>query len=131
MAEKLKILVVDDNKKMLCLFKRILNLQRYRITTVESGKDAVERAKKTEFDLAFVDMVMPEMDGVETFKELKKINPKIVVVMMSGFAVEEKIAEVLKLGAYEYLHKPFAIAEIMTIIGKLEQTLKNLKGRKA
>ncbi len=123
----MKILVVDDEKVMRDLFTRVLNLKGYQVTTAESGKEAVEKVKEKEFDIAFiafVDVVMPDMDGVETVKAIKNINPNVHVVMMTGFAVEDKIKEAMQAGAMDYLYKPFDIMEIMTVIGKVEKKAK-------
>lgn len=124
MASPMKILVVDDERVMRDLFKRVLTLKGYPVTAVESGKEAVEKVKEAEFDIAFVDIVMPEMDGVETFRAIKKVNANIHVVMMTGFAVENKMREAMQNGAIDYLYKPFDIAEIMTVIGKVEKKAK-------
>lgn len=124
MTSPIKILVVDDEQVMRDLFTRVLKLKGYSVTTVDSGKEAVEKVKTEEFDIAFIDVVMPEMDGVETFRAIKKVNPKVHVVMMTGFAVEDKIKEAMQNGAIDYLYKPFDIVEIMTVIGKVEKKAK-------
>lgn len=124
MVSPMKILVVDDEQVMRDLFTRVLKLKGYIVTTVESGKEAVERVKEEEFDTTFIDVVMPEMDGVETFKAIKEVNPKVHGVMMTAFAVEDKIKEAMQEGAIDYLYKPFDIAEIMTVIGKVEKKAK-------
>lgn len=120
----MKILVVDDEQVMRDLFKRVLSLKGYSVTAVDSGKESVEKVKANGFDIAFVDVVMPVMDGVETFRALKEANPKLHVVMMTGFAVEDKIREAMKNGAMDYLYKPFDIVEIMAVIGKVEKKAK-------
>lgn len=124
MANPMKILVVDDEQVMRDLFTRVLKLKGYLVTTVDSGKEAVEKVKEEEFNIAFVDVIMPEMDGVETFKAIKEVNPKVHIVMMTGFAVEDKIKEAMRQGAIDYLYKPFDIVEIMTVIGKVERKAK-------
>lgn len=126
MAKVKNILVVDDEKVIRDLFKRVLGLKGYSVTVAESGKKAVEKLKKEEFNIAFIDIVMPEMDGVETFKAIKEINPEITGVMMTAFAVHDKIEKAAQHGAIDYLYKPFDIVEIMTIIGKVEKKA-NLK----
>ena len=126
MAKVKNILVVDDEKVIRDLFKRVLGLKGYSVTVAESGKNAIERVKKNEFDIAFIDIVMPEMDGVETFKAIREINSGITGVMMTAFAVHNKVEEAAQYGAIDYLYKPFDIVEIMTIIGKVEKKA-NLK----
>lgn len=121
MPSPMKILVVDDEQVMRDLFKRVLVLKGFPVTTAESGKEAIERVKVEVFDIAFIDIVMPEMDGVETLRALKRVNQNIHVVMMTGFAVEDKVKEAMQNGAIDYLYKPFDIVEIMTVIGKVEK----------
>lgn len=111
----LNILVVDDEKRVCELFHEILKEEKHRVTSVTSGEEAVKRMKREPFDVVFLDVVMPGMDGLEAFKAIKRLNPKAIVVMMTGFAVEEKIKEALRLGAIDYLTKPFDVDEILTI----------------
>jgi DNA-binding NtrC family response regulator len=71
--------------------------------------------------MAFIDIMMPQMDGIATFKAIKEVRPDLPVVMMTGFAVDEKIQEAIKLGAIDYLYKPFDIIEVITMFKKLEK----------
>lgn len=121
---KMRILVVDDEEIIRDLFKRALGIKGYPVIVMESGKEVVEKVKKEEFDIAFVDVVMAGMDGVETMKAIKKIDPKVHIVMMTGFAVESKIKEAMQSGAIDYLYKPFDIVETMAMIGKVEKKAK-------
>lgn len=121
-----RILVVDDEKVIRDLFTRILEAEGAQVTTVGSGEEAVDKIRKEPFDIVFLDIVMPGMDGLETFKVLKRIKPEIVVVVMTGFAVEHKIKEALRLDAFDYMYKPFDVSEIMTTIKKAVKR-KNLK----
>jgi len=71
--------------------------------------------------LFFTDIVMPGMDGIATFRALRKLKPDLPVVIMTGFAVEDKIEEAMSLGAMDYLYKPFDIWEIIAILKRLEK----------
>ncbi len=102
--QRTRILVVDDEKVIRDLFTRVLRAQDVQVTTVESGEEAVDKIRKEPFDVVFLDMVMPGMDGLETFKVLKQIKPEIAIVMMTGFAVEHKIKEALSLDSFDYLY---------------------------
>jgi len=108
--------VVDDEEIIRDLFTRILKAEGVQVTTVASGEEAVDKIRKESFDVVFLDMVMPGMDGLKTFKALKRIKPEIAIVMMTGFAVEHKIKEALRLDALDYLYKPFDISEIMMVL---------------
>jgi len=116
--QRTRILVVDDEKVIRDLFTRVLGAQDVQVTTVGSGEEAVDKIRKEPFDVVFLDMVMPGMDGLETFKVLKQIKPEIATVMMTGFAVEHKIKEALSLDAFDYLYKPFDVSEIMATLKK-------------
>lgn len=100
MDKGLNILVVDDDVAIRKLFERILKKEEHRVTTVSNGKEAIKAVGKKPFDIVFLDVVMPEMDGLEVFKAIKKINSETIVIMMSGYPVEERIKEAIRLGSY-------------------------------
>lgn len=110
-----KILVVDDDQGILNFFARLFG-DTVSLSTALSGEDALALAGKTKYDIAFVDIRLKGMDGVETLKQLKKTDPEITVILMSGYAVEEQVKEGFKNGAVEFLSKPFKdIDKILTI----------------
>jgi len=112
---KAKILVVDDEAYTRVFFYELLKEEGYRVTIAEDGRRAIETARKGSFDLVFLDVRMPDIDGVETCKAIKKTSPKTIVIMMSGYPVEDEVREALKLGASDYVAKPFDPDEIMDI----------------
>jgi len=116
-----KILVIDDDQAIQNTFKRIFRGDEYETYEVPHGKQALELTKGQKFDICFLDIRMPGMDGVDTFKALKELQPDMPIVMMTGFALEDKIKETLNLGAVDYLYKPFDIIEINSILSKLER----------
>ncbi len=122
--EVVSVLVVDDEKVIRDLFKRVLEVKGYSVTTVESGDQAVETIKKGFFDVIFLDIVMPGMDGVETLQAIREISKQKPVIVMTGFAVEEEVKNAFKLGAQDCLSKPFEIEEIIKAI---EEALKGSK----
>jgi len=113
--KRLNILVVDDDVAIRELFERILKKEEHRVITVDSGEEAIKTMGKENFDIVFLDVVMPEMDGLEVFKEIKKINSQAIVIMMSGYPVEERIREAIKLGATDHIEKPLNADRILTI----------------
>lgn len=115
-----KILVVDDELIVRQLFKRILG-KNYEVTVAESGEDALEKFKQQKFDIAFIDVVMPGMDGIATLKAIKEIDSKTPCVIITGFAVDEKIKEALLLNAIDYIYKPFGAKEIEAVLTKIEK----------
>jgi DNA-binding NtrC family response regulator len=121
---KTNILVVDDLRSMRLTLGGILEDKGHNVVTVENGYQAIEAVKEAHFDAIFMDIKMPGINGVQTFREVKKIDPKAVVIMMTAYSVEELVKEALEEGAYAVVYKPFDIDRIIAIIEKLlERTL--------
>ncbi len=122
---KTNILVVDDLRSMRLTLGGILEDKGHNVVTVENGYQAIEAARKTHFDVIFMDIKMPGIDGVQTFREVKKIDPEAAVIMMTAYSVEDLVKEALEEGAYTIVYKPFDIDRIIAIIEELlhEKTL--------
>jgi two-component system response regulator AtoC len=114
----LNVLIADDEESIRYSLGSILKLQGYNITLVENGLKAVEAVKNGNFDVAFLDIRMPEMNGVEAFKEIKKVNKKISVVIMTAYALMNLIEEAEK-EAFLIIDKPFNIGKILEILKKI------------
>ena len=118
------ILVVDDLRSIRLTLGGILEDKGHNVMTVEDGYQAIEAVKKTHFDAIFMDIKMPGINGVQTFREIKKIDPKTAVIMMTAFSVEDLVKEALEEGAYTVVYKPFDIDRIISLIEELlERTL--------
>jgi len=111
MANK-RILIADDENNVRRLLKEILTKEGYHVTLVENGKLAIEHMDATEVDLVFMDIRMPVMDGLAAIKIISKKYPDIPVIMMTAFAGVDTAVEAMKLGAYNYISKPFNNSEI-------------------
>ncbi len=116
MAKPLKILLVDDDENFCKSLSMVLAEKGYSMVNVFDGLAAIEEVRKTDFDFVFMDIKMPVMNGVETFKEIKKIRPDATVIMMTAYSVEELIREALEEGAFDVLHKPLDIDNVLNII---------------
>lgn len=116
MNDKLKILVVDDEDSLRLSLSSILELEGYEVKDAENGYKAIELAKQEDFDIMFSDIRMPGLNGTETFKEIKKIKPDIIGVMMTAYALNDLIVEALNSGAFTCLSKPFEIDTILSTI---------------
>ena len=115
-----KILVVDDDQSILSIFEYILQEAGYVTETASDGFEAIEKIKNiADIDLLFMDVKMPGMSGIETFKEIQKIKPRLLVVMMTGYSVDELLKEAFELGAYGVIYKPFDMEEVLSIIDKI------------
>lgn len=114
--QKFRILVVDDEEQVLSLFEQMLGGPQV-VDLARTGQEALEKARQETYGLVFLDVRLPgELDGVETLNRLREIQPDAVVIMMSGYSVEEEIKRAMALGALDFLPKPFRdLDEIMTI----------------
>lgn len=118
------ILVVDDLKSVRMTLGRVLEDEGHNVVLAEDGYQAIEAAKQTSFDIIFMDIKMPGINGVQTFREVKKINPQAAVIMMTAYSVEDLVREALEEGAYAVVYKPFDIENIVSIIeSALRKTL--------
>lgn len=113
-----KILIVDDEKNMIWALKKALKNESYTIITAYNGKDAVEMVKEQNPDLVLIDLRMPEMDGLEALEKIKKWNHKISVIMITAHGTMESAIEAMKMGALDYISKPFDIDELKIQIRK-------------
>lgn len=118
-----KIIVIDDEELITKTLLRLLNKEGYDTTVVRSGKEAIEKVKETDFDLIISDVRMPELDGIETIKEirpyLKKSNKKpIPEILITGYADKDKYEEAVNLKVADYIYKPFDIKDFLRIVKK-------------
>ncbi len=117
MSVIVNIMIVDDNVNMAKTMSYILKVKGYSVTVAYDGFEAIERAReKNHFDVIFMDIQMPLMDGVETFKQIKKIIPGVAVVMMTGYAVEDLIEKAINEGARGILYKPVDMDKAIALI---------------
>ncbi len=124
MGKKTNVLVVDDQIGMLETFTDILEDRGFDVATAEDGFQAIKKVKEQSFDIIFMDIKMPGINGVQTYREMKKINPKITVIMMTAYSVEDLVKEAIEEGAYTVIYKPFDMDKVIqTIENSLETSL--------
>lgn len=111
-----KILIVDDERSMREVLSIMLKRAGYAITAAASGEEAIEHIKTEIFDLVITDLKMPKVSGLEVLKAVKEVSPETVVLLITAFASAESAVEAMKLGAYDYLSKPFQMDEVQLII---------------
>lgn len=111
-----RVLIVDDNPEFCQNLADILESRGYGVATSYDGFKALELIKQEIFDLVLIDIKMPVMDGVETFKRMKEIAPGIPVIMMSAYAMEDLIKEALKEEAFGFLRKPIDFEKLFNLI---------------
>ncbi|MBN2407999.1 MAG: response regulator [Elusimicrobia bacterium] len=117
--EKKNLLIVDDEINVLQTLRFIFEDSGFNVTMVSSGPEALEKVKENKYDLALLDINMPEMDGLTTFREIKKISPGTAVIMMTGNKESVQIRKSLEEGAYTIVYKPFAINKLLEIMGNV------------
>ena len=114
-------MIVDDNINLCKTMSLIFSKKGYDVTIANSGPKAIEKVKEKSFDIIFMDIKMPLMHGVETYKRIKKIMDDVVVVMMTAYAVEDLVQEALDEGAYAVLYKPLNFDKVLGIIEKSKE----------
>jgi DNA-binding NtrC family response regulator len=113
---KPKVLIVDDNKDLCDMLMDIMELEGFRVTLAHDGFQALNLAEKETFDIVLMDVKMPGMDGVDTYKKFKEIAPQTPVIIITAFALEDRIKEALRQGAFAALNKPLDFTELFSII---------------
>jgi CheY-like chemotaxis protein len=114
-----KILIVDDDSVTRKNLSELLKGFGHDVLTVRSGELAIKKVKKEDFDLALVDLKMPKMDGIDVLKAIKSLKPHLYVIIITAYASIETAIEAMKLGAFDYIRKPFKVKEINTLINNV------------
>jgi PAS domain S-box-containing protein len=113
-----RILIVDDEQPIRVACAKILSEDGAWTETAEDGRAGLEKAKKIPFDLALVDLKMPQMDGMELLAHLTQLDPEIIKIVITGYATLETAIEAVQKGAYDYIPKPFTPGELRTRVNR-------------
>ncbi|MFB3074956.1 MAG: sigma-54-dependent transcriptional regulator, partial [Candidatus Methylomirabilales bacterium] len=113
-----RILIVDDEAGMREFLSIFLEREGFQVESARDGQEALEAAEKASFDLVISDLRMPTMDGVRLLEGLRKFQPEIPVILMTAYASAESAIEAMKLGAYDYITKPFRVEEVKQVISR-------------
>ena len=116
--KKAKILVVEDNPATRELLRELLSQEGYMVKIARDGKEALLKARKESFNLILTDVKMPHMNGIQLLKELQKIIPHTKVVIVTATADLQIAVKAMKLGAYDYITKPFCLDSILQKVKK-------------
>ena len=116
----LDILIVDDDRDLADAIGDALEMVGHRPTVAYSGAEAIEIYSNRSFNLTFMDVKLPDINGVEAFLAIREINSSARVIMMTGYRIEQLLAQATDNGAIKVLHKPFAIEEIITSIEEVQ-----------
>lgn len=114
-----RILVVDDATFMRLMIKDILNKNGYEVIgEAMNGKKAIEKYGELKPDMVLMDITMPEMDGIQALKAIKKSDPKALVVMCSAMGQQAMVTEAIQSGASDYIVKPFSAEKVLETVKK-------------
>ena len=113
MSTQPKVLIVDDEERFRTTMRKLLAVRGLEAVMAGSGKEAIEKLRQDPYDVIILDVRMPEMGGVQVLSEIRKIDPRAEVIIMTGYASVDTAKEIMKLGAYDYVIKPYAIEELM------------------
>jgi len=118
MKEKARILVVEDEQDMLLGLRKILSKQGHNVDIAETGSTGVKKVEKSFFDIVITDLKMPGVDGMEVLRKVKEIHSDTMVIVITGYGTVESAVEAMKLGAYDYITKPFDAERIKVVVRK-------------
>ena len=124
MDEKLRIMVVDDEKIVRESLYHWFKREGHPAETAASGFEALEKLEKAPFDVLFVDIKMPEMDGLEVLRRVKEGYPETIVIIITAYGSVESAVEAMKFGAHDYLLKPFRPEQLALVIEKTVSQIK-------
>jgi len=114
--ERKRILIVDDEKTVLENFREILELKGYSVDIAETGQEAIDKSEANPYNLALLDIRLPDMEGTELLKRMKDTIPKMVKIMVTGYPSLENAKEALNRGADSYVVKPVNMDELLNLI---------------
>ena len=124
MGLPIKILIVDDDKVTADILKDLISDKDRTVDVCYDGSDAIESIEKNVYDLVIVDLVMPKVGGLEVLKHAKKINPDVMVIIITGYASLETAIMAIKEGAYDYIRKPCKLEEMKIAVENAIEKIK-------
>jgi DNA-binding NtrC family response regulator len=117
----ISVLICDDEELLVKSCGQILSSEGYTVFTEGRGKNALENVRRHRPDIVLTDLMLPDMDGLTLLKEIKKVAPETLVVMITGFATVDSSVEAIRAGAYDYIPKPFTATQLRILIGRAGQ----------
>jgi DNA-binding NtrC family response regulator len=123
--KQIHLILIDDEVGFATVLAKRLTRRGYNVTTTFSGAEAIQAMRKSEFDVAVLDLKMEDMDGIEVLKIFKKLDPAMPVIMLTGHGSEKSASEGMEYGAYDYLFKPCEFEELLEKIREAVSSQKN------
>jgi signal transduction histidine kinase len=116
MSDDVRILVIDDENIVLKSFQRIFSNEKYIIETANSGEAGLEKVNSGKYDIVITDLKMPGIGGIEVLRQVREKHPDITVIIFTGFANIETARDAIRLGAFDYVPKPFTPEELRDVV---------------
>jgi DNA-binding NtrC family response regulator len=113
MAPKPRVLIVDDEERFRTTLGKLLGTKGIAVKTLGSAREALQELETEAYDVILLDVKMPEMNGVEALAAIKKMNPNLEVIILTGHASVDVAVDIMRLGGYEYLLKPCPLEELL------------------
>ncbi len=117
-AKKRKVLIVDDEESVLELLEDVLADEGFQVRRAENGREALDMIARESFDVVLMDIRMPEMDGMEALRRIQEQSRKTGVILMTAYATTDVAIQAMKMGAFDYVLKPFDLDEVVMVIKK-------------
>ena len=121
MAEKLKILVTDDSKLLRKKSRGELEELGCEVIEAENGKEAIMQDLKEQPDGVILDIVMPEVGGIEALQVIKEVSPELPIIMLSSAGTTQKLKQTLELGALDFIQKPYGSEQIKQAVERIRR----------
>ena len=125
MKEEYKVLIVDEDEVVLSSLEKLLKQEGYSVVTTQSTEKAFEKIKAQKFHIVVTNIVMPQMDGIELLKEIRKYDPMTQIIMMTEHSTMDKVLSSLEYGANDYIYKPFKSEEF--VIDVIQYSIQKLE----
>ena len=129
MADKLKILITDDSKLLRKKLRAELEQLDCEVLEAENGKEAIMKDLKEQPDGVILDIVMPEVGGIETLQGRKEVNPDLPVIMLASAGTSQKLKETLELGALDFIQKPYTSEQIKQAVERIRRKVEENNGK--
>ena len=121
MDRKLRVLITDDSKLLRKKLRQELEAMNCEVLEAKNGKEAVMINLQEKMDCVFLDIVMPEVGGIEALQVIKEVNPDLQVIMLSSAGTPQKLMKTLKMGAADFIQKPYTTEQIKKTVAKVQK----------
>ncbi len=122
-----KILIIDDDEIARDVIVSLLSKEGFSVKSARDGIEGIATLKMNNFDLIITDLKMPGADGIEVLKEAKRVDPKVAVVILTAYGTLDNALEAIRLGAFDYITKPFKLQELLFVVENAMKTAELLR----